>query len=264
MKLNKILVASTLSLGIATSANADFVLDTFQYVNVDGTVRADYGQSGTEDRFTLPWVEYSIIGGSIVGTDVYSEGPLLLETSYALGGTATYTFADAFGSPVDPTDAVDSEVISGDGVLKYYSGTSDGLSQLEIKYESTVPLPFSSFGDYFYVDVIKFNAGTDEFNNPVGFDVDVTVSYAGQTSSWSDSFSAFDVSSPLLIAFDEFTGDLANFDLVSSAVITFTNLGLGADFELNEFGIVSAPATLGLLGLSLMGLGMSRRRKSAK
>ena len=72
--------------------------------------------------------------------------------------------------------------------------------------------------------------------------------------------SDYATSGQLALAFDEFTGTGSFTQVTNIFMQVITEAGSSLDMNVDYFGVVHAPATIGLLGLSLVGLGLSRRR----
>lgn len=250
---NKVLLASTLALSVTLPAQAEFVLDTFKYKDSSGSIITNYPDSG--DVFNTDYfkVNANVSPQNVNDVDLYLENlPLALQAK------AEYVFNGPKKSSPFAT--------SGNGELDYASGSTDPASSLTVTYGSLLPLNFYSFGDYLYVDVLYLDP------NPAngGMTVKVSASTGANTSTWEKTYTGTLTNEHILVPFTAFTPDATagtgagvNWSAVTGSSITFTNPGGAADFTLSEIGVVPAPAAIGILGLGLIGVGLSRRRKQA-
>lgn len=244
---NKVLLASTLALSVTLPAQAEFVLDTFKYKDSSGSIITNYPDSGDDFNTDYFKVNADVSPQNVNDVDLYLENlPLALQAK------AEYEFTGP--------KAASPFATSGNGVLDYGSGTTDPTSSLTVTYGSLLPLNFYEFGEYLYVDVLELDV------NPAngGMTVQVSASTGGNTSSWDRTYTTNLINEYILVPFTAFTttsGTGVDWSTVTGSSITFINAGGAVDFTLREFGVVPAPAVIGILGLGLIGVGLSRRKK---
>jgi hypothetical protein len=178
-------------------------------------------------------------------------------TSAETGATAAYDLN--YTSPDSGTAGASANVqFESEGELSYAENPG-GDGTLEINY--TLPgggvLDFTGYSD-FYFDV-TFIDGSG------GFDIVLTLTDDdGTTISSTFNISTVGTFMTSLAGMSVgAAGTTAGFDFtqVSSANAFISSGGQGDDFALDSVGLVPAPATLALLGLGLLGLGL-RSRKS--
>ena len=252
MKLiNKAFLVSTFALAASMPAQADFVLDTFTYKDAGGSVITNYPADDYPGLFDKSYFTVFADADPYQGNDV----DLYLENlPSVLQAQADYDF----NGPLANTPVV----TSGNGKLDYSSGTQDPASSLTITYGRIAPLNFYDFGSYLYVDVIELDVNPDNG----GMTVSVSAASASGTSSWTQTYTTNLVYEYILVPFTAFVTDSGtgvDWSAVIGSSITFANAGGAVDFTLEEFGVVPAPAALGILGLGLIGVGLSRRKKLA-
>lgn len=247
MKLwKKIASAATLASALSFSAQADFILDTFVYVDGAAPVAP----------FAIDIDTTSAVGGALPDNTASIE-PLISVTS---GASASYVLSSAGG----PTGFANPQVSSGDGKLTYNSGSGMTASELVITYSSGNPFDdFASKGSAFAVEIFDLSPGN---NVPGGFEVEVEFeSVGGFFASFTKTFtSAITSPSMLVVPFLNFAADAGfSFEKVTGSKITFNSAGNGSDFTILAFKVVPTPAPIALLGLSLLGMGIYRRSRKA-
>lgn len=236
-KFTRSLGALALALTLTAPAHADVVLDMFSYTDTNGN----------------PVPTFNLSGFSGFSTTQTGLNTPFAEVEYALTTGST---------------AVNPLVTSGGGQFEFYSGSELG-STLDITYTGDA-IDFTQYGDYFYVSIDKLDTVRVDNNpaNDLGMEYSISMTSELGSASYSNTFNTYVPTGSnyiLTIPFTAFSfSGLFNPLAVTEATLSIANEGDGVDLILNEFGIVPAPAAIGLLGLGLMGLGMSRRRKAAK
>ena len=249
MKTNiKVLAAGFVALAFSVSSNANLsILDSFEYTD-------NYYPSDTTDYQNV----FSIDGND--GYAYNSGAGAGLTVGYSVAGALVTYYLDP-ATPGAGAGATNEDLIFG-GAAGYLNFNAPGVPAyaptLSINYSGLgVPSDFTNLGDSF---VVGF-AGTDN-SNAGDFDLKVTVTTLGGSLTVDKPIlgSDYATSGQLALAFDEFTGTGSFTQVTNIFMQVITEAGSSLDMNVDYFGVVHAPATIGLLGLSLVGLGLSRRR----
>jgi hypothetical protein len=264
VNIKNIFGAAMLVAATSMSAHADLVLDTFEYVipttggsfptvtfDDDGTaVIPDTLGAGSGAFGAIPLVTTDVTGADLI---TGAEGTIV---GLSAGqGLTIYDFNADTGQLANPN------MVTGGGQLQMNASNTSGYTA-DISYSDPSginydnPQNFAAQGDYFYFDVVEadFGAGND-------FSVDVTV-FDATGASFTASLNVPTgtiTAQRLLLSFASFSG--VDFTHVSG-VLTEITAGASVDVTLDEVGIVPEPASIALLGLGLLGLGLRSRRKA--
>jgi hypothetical protein len=244
LKVKHLLAASLLAAVVATPAQADMVLDTFEYT--DSFLP---GGSSTGTHALLPIGDTSKFVG-------FSEA----------GGYTEYDLTWTGGDMVNPN------VSTGNGAMSFAASSVVDTAELTITYTDpvialSVPAPvtgidFADAGEYFYFDIVDFDAAGDfSFNIVVNDIFGGTSTIAVGNNEIPEVDQATDPVYRALLKFSNFTGN-ADFSSVASVVATFDTTN-SADLLLSEVGVVPEPGTLAIFGLGLLGLAGAARRRNA-
>lgn len=250
MKTNfKVLAAGFVALAFSASSSANLtILDSFEY---------------TDNYYPFDTTDYQNVF-SIDGNDGYAfnngTGTGLTVGYSEAGALVTYYLDPA--TPGAGAGATNEDLILG-GASGYLNFNAPGVPAyaptLSINYSGLgVPSDFTNLGDSF---VVGF-AGTDN-SNAGDFDLKITVSTLGGTLVVDKPIlgSDYSTSGQLALAFSEFTGT-GTFTAVTNIFMqVITEAGSSLDMNVDYFGVVPAPSTIGLLGITLVGLSLSRRRR---
>lgn len=222
----KVLLGSMAALSLGAANASTLVLDSFNY---DPSLALEVASNGA-----------AVDTGSVISAET--------------GATADYTLSLVSGIA---TDAVNGNVF-GEGLLNYSEDSlTDGSLFIEYSIDAPAPnntLDFSGY-DAFYFDVVAIDGSG-------GFDIEITLTDSDGTMV-SAGYNVADVG-VLMASFSKLSADVDFADFDFSQIVTastfITSEGTGDDFSLAEVGLVPEPSTVALLGLSLIGLGLRRRK----
>ena len=261
MKIKNALGVTLLLAVVSMNASADMVLDTFEYVTPLGgpapmvtfdddgfaTIPDTYG-AGSTPLATIASDAITSEEGTIIGLSVAQGLTVYDFNSVNVGNGA--------GSVANPN------VVTGNGNLIVAASSETGYD-LTISYSDPSGAvkansqDFSASGDNFYFDIVSADFGSSST-----FTVDVTV--FDETGASSTAALAIPngiiANQTLLLSFGSFAG--VDFSKVSGVVAKIIAGGPALDIKLSEVGIVPEPASIALLGLGLLGLGLRSRKKS--
>jgi len=225
MKNLKVLFGALSMLTLGAANASTLVLDSFNYnPALELTVNSGFGNGTAID--------------TVQSVESFARAQYELNYTNTESGSATTTANKAFVS---------------DGILSY-GENPNGNGTLNIKwdYVNGALLDFTGYSD-FYFDVTYIDGSG-------GFDATLTLEDAdGTLISATYNISSVGV---FLAGFSSMMAG-ADFDFtqVRSATAFISSDGAGDDFALDSVGLVPAPASIALLGLGLLGLGL-RSRKS--
>jgi hypothetical protein len=236
----KLLIATTLTLGMASYSHADLVLDTFDYtpdVNIlvdsgnptDSAQRNNINALGDDVIYDLTYQAGSgSLNSSSVSFDNFGDGVMAWSNDSSMISTLllTYSRLPATGAPSDPTGPI--------------YGTSD----------------LSAF-DGFYYDVV---------DSDLNFSILVTIGSSAGTSTFNENSSSIIVPTRKFIDFSAFaanTGPGADLSLITYISLELSSVNASADLTLSQIGVtnVPEPASLAIFGFGLIGLALSARKK---
>jgi hypothetical protein len=232
--LKKYLLASALTAMSASQAHAEFVLDSFDSYNAVVEITSSSSAVSTSRIITTTGVsvDFTVEAASAYITIDNSLYP----TSPTQNGQLSYSASNTAGSLT----------------LKYYDAdiTTGGFAT---SVNNTID--FTQLGDNFFFELSDAVDGS--------FDINVTASYWDGFAYATDTtnFTVADgQSGTILLGFNNFA--FADFTEIESLTAFISTTNNNADFDLDAVGIVPEPASIALLGLGLLSIGLKSRKKS--
>lgn len=224
MKNLKVLFGALSMLTLGAANASTLVLDSFNYdPALDLSVNSGPGNGTSTD--------------TVYSAESFARAQYELNYTATVSGSATTTGNKTFVS---------------EGYLSYGENPNgDGTLNIKYDYLDGTLLDFTGYSD-FYFDVLSIDGSG-------GFDVMLTLEDADGTMI-SASYNITTEGVFLASFANMMAGADFDFTQVRSANAFISSVGAGDDFSLDSVGLVPAPASLALLGLGLLGLGLRSRK----